>query len=180
MNLALQSMLLWLMAQAAITDLALRRIPNVLVFCGLLIALLLHVFTGRGYDWLSIWLSGLGTGFFLFLPLYMLRGMAAGDVKLMAMTGAFVGPALTVEIAVLTCLIGGVLALLMVACSGRWRMLLRNLKVMAWPLLGRAVGYPLEPVPLPREASAGGIPYGVAIALGTTAVVLQPHWPSFA
>jgi prepilin peptidase CpaA len=180
MNLALQSMLLWLMAQAAVTDLALRRIPNVLVFCGLLIALLLHAFTGSAHDCLLIWLAGVVTGFLLFLPLYMLRGMAAGDVKLMAMTGGFVGPAHTVEIAVLTCLIGGVLALLMVACSGRWRILWRNLKAVAWPLLARAVGYQLEPVSLPRGTSAGGIPYGVAIALGTAAVVLEPHWPAFA
>ncbi len=175
MNQALQLMLLWLVLQAAVTDLALRRIPNVLVLSGLLIAMLLHLRTGTAGTWLETGIAGLATGFFIFLPLYVLRGMAAGDVKLMAMTGAFVGPGMALHIALLTCLIGGVLALLMLALNGRWRILLRNLKTIQAPLLARCMGIPTEPISISREASAGGIPYGVAIALGTLAVVANAH-----
>lgn len=175
MNPALEFMLLWLVLQAAVTDVALRRIPNVLVLCGLLIALVLHWLTGPPGVLLATWLAGMATGFFLFLPLYALRGMAAGDVKLMAMAGAFAGPAAALQIAGLACLTGGVLALAMTLANGRWRILWRNLKTILQPLLLRLAGVPLLPVPLSREASAGNIPYGVAIALGTAGVVLQAH-----
>jgi prepilin peptidase CpaA len=175
MNQALELMLLWLLLQAAVTDLALRRIPNVLVLSGLLIAMVLHLRAGNPGAWLDTGLAGLATGFLIFLPLYVLRGMAAGDIKLMAMTGAFVGPGMAVHIALLTCLIGGGLALLMLVLNGRWRILLRNLKTMLAPLLGRCMGIPMHAMPVSREASAGGIPYGVAIALGTLAVVVSAH-----
>jgi prepilin peptidase CpaA len=176
MNPAIQFMLLWLVVQAALTDLALRRIPNVLVLCGLVVAAGLHTLAAPGAMADSLagtWLAGLATGFFLFLPLYALRGMAAGDVKLMAMVGAFTGPAPALQVALLACLFGGALALAMLALNGRWRLLLRNLKMLLVPLLWRLAGVPVQPVRLPREASAGGIPYGVAIALGTVTVVLQ-------
>lgn len=175
MNQALELLLLWLLLQAAVTDLALRRIPNVLVLSGLLIAMALHLRTGDAGAWLGTGLAGLAAGFFLFLPLYLLRGMAAGDVKLMAMTGAFVGPGMALQIALFTCLIGGVLALLMLVLNGRWRILIGNLKTIAMPLLWRGMGVSVAATPLSREASAGGIPYGVAIALGTLAVVVNAH-----
>ncbi|MBB3223784.1 A24 family peptidase [Pseudoduganella umbonata] len=180
MNQALQILLLWLVLQAAVTDLALRRIPNALVVSGLVLSLLLHWRTGAEGVLLSTWLAGLAAGFFLFLPLYLLRGMAAGDVKLMAMTGAFVGPALAMRIGILTCLIGGILAVGMLVMNGRWRILFRNLKSLMWPLLCRVAGFPMQAVVIDRQASAGGIPYGVAIALGTTAVVLEQHGFAFA
>ena len=173
MNRGLELILLWLLLQAAVTDLALRRIPNVLVLSGLLIAFSLYLYGGAPGAWLDTSAAGLATGFFLFLPLYLLRGMAAGDVKLMAMTGAFVGPAMALHIALLTCVIGGGLALLMLVFNGRWRILLHNLKSILSPLLWRCIGIPAQAMPLSREASAGGIPYGVAIALGTLAVVLN-------
>ena len=175
MNVALQILLVWLVLQAAVTDLAIRRIPNVLVLAGLAIALALHWRTGPPGVLLSTWLAGLAAGFCLFLPLYILQGMAAGDVKLMAMTGAFVGPVLALRIALLTCLIGGALAVVIVICNGRWRILLRNLATILGPMLLSLAGVPQQRVTIPRDASAGGIPYGVAIALGTVCVVAQPH-----
>ena len=180
MNPALQIFLLWLVLQAAVTDLALRRIPNVLIVSGLVLSLLLHWHTGADGALLSTWLAGLAAGFFLFLPLYLARGMAAGDVKLMAMAGAFAGPVPALQIAILTCLIGGLLAIGMLVVNGRWRILLHNLKTLLWPLLCRVAGYPVQAVVIDRQASAGDMPYGVAIALGTGAVVLQQHGFAFA
>ena len=175
MNQGLQVLLLWLVAQAAVTDLAIRRIPNVLVLSGLGIAVALHWHGGPAGALVSTWLAGLAVGFLLFLPLYLLRGMAAGDVKLMAMTGAFVGPALALRIALLTCLIGGILAIVIVLHNGRWRILWHNLVAILTPLLVSLGGVPQTRVTLSRDTSAGGIPYGVAIALGTVCVVVQPH-----
>ena len=172
---AMEVILICLVAQAALTDLAMRKIPNVLVLSGLLLALILHLLSGPPWAPLSHWLTGIVAGFFLFLPLYLLRGMAAGDVKLMAMVGGFTGPGLALQIAVLSYLIGGVMALLILVASGRWRDSLRNLWQICQPLLFRLLGVPLVPVPLAPSASVGGIPYGVAVALGTTGMLAWIH-----
>jgi prepilin peptidase CpaA len=172
---AIEVILICLVAQAAVTDLALRKIPNVLVLSGLLLALILHLLAGQHWAPVSQWLAGSLAGFFLFLPLYLLRGMAAGDVKLMAMVGAFVGPLAALQIGVLACLIGGVMAVLMLLCSGRWREGWRNIVLICKPLLLRLFGLPLTRVPAAAIHSVGGIPYGVAIALGTLGVVAWAH-----
>jgi prepilin peptidase CpaA len=172
---AIEVILICLVAQAALTDLAMRKIPNVLILSGLLLALLLHLLAGPPWAPLSHWLAGAVAGFFLFLPLYLLRGMAAGDVKLMAMVGSFTGPGAAWKIAALAYVIGGVMALVLLLCSGRWRQGGRNLVLLCKPLLLRMLGVPLLPVPLPPSASAGGIPYGVAVALATVGFIAWTH-----
>ncbi|ELX11921.1 type IV leader peptidase family [Janthinobacterium sp. HH01] len=172
---AIEVILICLVAQAAITDLALRKIPNVLILSGLLLALMLHIMGGQHWAPMTHWLAGSLAGFFLFLPLYLLGGMAAGDVKLLAMVGGFVGPLMALQVAALATLIGGAMALLMLLWSGRWREVCRNVATICKPLLQRIVGLPMQPVPLDQGASAGGIPYGLAIALATMAVVALAH-----
>ncbi|MBA5636562.1 prepilin peptidase [Duganella sp. LX20W] len=172
MNHATALILICMVAQAAYTDLSARRIPNVLVLSGLLLALVLHLLGGPHWAPMTDWLAGALAGFFLFLPLYLARGMAAGDVKLLAMVGAFTGPWGAVLIGLLSCLIGGLMALAMLLYNGRWRALWRNLAALGKPLLLRLLGVPLQPLPLPPGASVGGMPYGLAVALGTMGYVL--------
>ena len=172
---AIEVILICLVAQAAVTDLAMRKIPNVLILSGLLLAMILHLLGGEPWAPVSQWLAGALAGFFLFLPLYLLRGMAAGDVKLMVMVGAFVGPSAALKIGVLAYLIGGVMALLLLLCSRRRREGWRNIKAICAPLFWRLLGLPLAPVPRAAIASVGGIPYGVAIALGTAGFVAWAH-----
>ena len=172
---AIEVILICLVAQAALTDLAVRKIPNVLVLSGLLLALILHVLGGQHWAPLNLWLAGALTGFFLFLPLYLLRGMAAGDVKLMAMVGGFTGPLAALQIATLSYLIGGAMALLLLLLSGRWRDSWRNMAQLCKPLFLCMLGVPVAMEPRAPGASVGGIPYGVAIALGTLVVVAWTH-----
>jgi prepilin peptidase CpaA len=172
---AIEVLLICLVAQAAVTDLALRKIPNVLILSGLLLAMILHLLAGQHWALMSHWMAGTLTGFFLFLPLYLLRGMAAGDVKLMAMVGAFVGPDAALHIAVLTYLIGGVMAVLALLGSGRWREGWRNIVLICKPLIWSLLGLPMARVPRAAITSVGGIPYGVAIALGTVGFVAWAH-----
>lgn len=141
----LEIILLCLVCQAAASDLAWRRVPNVLVLAGLLLALALHWRLGGGNALLGQALAGAGVGLLLFLPMYALGGMAAGDVKLMAMAGSFVGPAQALQLGALSALAGGVLAL-------------------CWLAVARA-----------RGTVADGMPYAVAIALGTIATIALAH-----
>lgn len=86
-----------LLALATASDLRARRIPNRLILCGLAkagllhaSAMWLHLSPMAGAHWWSP-LAGLLVGSAMLLPVHLLGGMGAGDVKLMAMAGAFVG-----------------------------------------------------------------------------------------
>ena len=159
-----------LLVLAAATDLGARRIPNLIPLTGLGIALVLQLSAPQG-AFLS-WFGGTLVGLFLFLPFYALRGMAAGDVKLMAAVGAFVGPALALRIGVLTFLLGGLMGIVIVLATGRFKDCLANLQLLLGRWLGRARGAG----PAPDFVSVGGIPYAVAIALSTLAILSWERW----
>jgi prepilin peptidase CpaA len=165
----LELALLALVAGAAVSDLATRRIPNKLLLLALLAAIPLQSAAGAVVPALL----GLATGLLLFLPLYLLRGMAAGDVKLMATVGAFAGPAATFQIAILAWCAGGAMALVLLACRGRLRAALANLRSLLRPLLMRAAGMPA--LAEPAGPSVGSMPYGLAIALGTIGFLWWRH-----
>jgi len=153
-----------LVIAAASTDIQCRRIPNVLVAAGLAGALFVQCWLRGIPAGAAAWLAGAVVGFGLFLPLYLLRGMAAGDVKLLAMIGAWIGPLLVFYAALATCLIGGVWMLALIARRRQVKKVLGNLQVLAYPALrGRGIA---------SIESAGSVPYGVAIAAGTVVVLL--------
>ncbi|MES2297148.1 MAG: prepilin peptidase [Pseudomonadota bacterium] len=153
---------------AAATDLAARRIPNLLPLSGLALALACQLSGAGGGSALS-WLAGALAGLCLFLPFYALHGMAAGDVKLMAAVGAFVGPLLALKIGLVTFVVGGAMACAILLATGRVGACLRNLGILLracdWRAR-RAAGAPVVIV------SVGGIPYAVAIALSTIGVLM--------
>jgi prepilin peptidase CpaA len=162
---ALEVALVCFVSLAAVTDLASRKISNWLVLAGLLFSLLLRWQQDDAV--LAPWLGGMATGFFVLLPLYLLRGMAAGDVKLMAMVGGFTGPLMALHICFATFIIGGLMALAIVTARRRMRDALANMQFLLSHALLRALGVPILPQPLAPGISVGGMPYGLAIALAT-------------
>jgi len=121
--------LLAMLIAAAITDLRARRIPNWLTF-SMLIA-------GLGQSFLSIGTvgpvassTGLLTGFVLSLPLFVIGAVGAGDVKIMAGVGAWVGPMPVVAVFAITQIIGMVIVLAQAAYQGKLRTLLTNTTVL--------------------------------------------------
>ena len=167
MNIApyLDTLLLLLVTAAAIKDLESRRIPNALLLAGVLGALLLHLLSPQPVTALLSALGGCATGLVVLLPFYLLRGMAAGDVKMMAAVGVFTGAGDALRIAILAWCAGGVMVLVVLIVKGRLRLALANLWAMLLPILLR-----LQRLPNPDSGgrpSAGSIPYGVAIAAGT-------------
>src|SRR5215212_8490883 len=101
---------LGLVGVAAAIDVRTRRIPNLLTFGGAAVALAYHAWTG-GLHGLALGAGGWTIGLALFLPMFLLRGMGAGDVKLLAAVGAWLGPMGVVWCALYSVLAGGVLAL---------------------------------------------------------------------
>lgn len=92
------------------TDLHSGLIPNRLTFPAIGLALLAHACLD-GLPGILFSMAGLGTGFGLFILLYLAGGMGAGDVKLMAAVGAMVGPYGALLSGVLAITVGGVYAL---------------------------------------------------------------------
>ena len=63
--------------------------------------------------------AGFGLGFILYLPLYLIRGLRAGDVKLLAAVGAIAGPVNCMWILILTTVLGGAIVLVFVVIRKR-------------------------------------------------------------
>ena len=166
LHLALVAILL----VASAFDLIQRRIPNRLLAIGLLSAVALHLASSSPIALLTSCLAGFTVGLMMFLPLYLIGGMAAGDVKLMATVGAFVGPQLAFYSSLATYCTGGVLALAIVLLTRRARQAVLNSRVLLLPLLLPKSGRPAEP-----SASVGSMPYAVAIMAGTLLVLWQQH-----
>jgi len=164
-----------LLAAAVWHDVRSRRIPNRLVFAGAVLALMLQAllpggdgFFGRHAGALGLLaaLEGLGLGLAFLLPMYMLRAMGAGDVKLMAMVGAFVGPQMIVGATIATLIAGGVLAVSVALANGSLRKMMRNSYHMALHSLLGSIGGDIVRIEAPAAAS-GKLPYAIAIASGT-------------
>jgi len=165
--------LLLFLASAVITDLRARIIPNALVLAGAMTGVLLAALHPEGIGLLSA-LGGLALGLAIFLPLYLLRAMGAGDVKLMAMAGAFLGPAVIFEAALWVLLTGGVLALVFALRRGVARRMAANLREMFY---SAAASVQIRTLPdfSAGPQTAARLPYAVAIALGVAAFLLARH-----
>lgn len=90
-NLLTVALLSSILAGAVYCDVRRHRIPNALNAVGLAAGLGLHCVAG-GLSGLGTGVLGAAIGLLCFAPLYLLRGMGAGDVKLLAAVGAILGP----------------------------------------------------------------------------------------
>jgi prepilin peptidase CpaA len=149
---------------ACIPDLRTRRIPNALTLGAAVVAFAFHAATA-GLPGLATSAGGWLLGVALFLPMFALRGMGAGDVKLLAAVGAWLGPGQVIWVALITSVAGGVLALIVAAWHGYLRTAVTNVYalLMHWRLSGVQ---PLERVTL-AGSSGPRLAYAVPIAVGT-------------
>jgi prepilin peptidase CpaA len=165
-----------LLAVAVVLDCRTLRIPNWLTLGGALIAFALNTLplspTRTG---IASALAGLAAGFANLLPAYAARVMGAGDVKLMAMCGAFLGWPDTLLAVLFTLLAGGIFALGFAAVRRSIPQLLANTgRVVQMGLLATLAGARPSSA-IEGMASAGRIPYSLSICTGTLACVAAQH-----
>ncbi|MEJ6022092.1 A24 family peptidase [Ramlibacter sp. PS4R-6] len=154
-----------LLVAAAVIDWRTSRLPNWLTFGGAAAGLLASVLPhGIG---IGSSVLGAAAALALLLPLWLLRVTGAGDVKLLAMAGAFLGVPDVFFALLLTMAAGGALALGFAAMRGSLGRMVANtrdlLQVTALAAVHRqrpATG---------AIASVGKLPYGVCVCLGTSA-----------
>jgi prepilin peptidase CpaA len=114
-----QILLAILVATAAVFDIRSRRIPNWLVLAGIVAGFAWNISSSLWWSGLVRAAAGLGLGFILYFPFYLLRARGAGDVKLLASVGSITGPGNCFWIFFLTALLGGVIALILLMFRGR-------------------------------------------------------------
>jgi prepilin peptidase CpaA len=154
--------------EAAMIDGRQFRVPNWLTFHFAVGGLVYACWTG-GREALLWSLAGTGVGLVTLLPLYAIGGMGAGDVKLMAGVGAWMGPSLTLGAFVASALVGGLFGLVMIIASGDL--------IHHWVMF-QTIGHEILSIHDPcrlaerageRKKSMMLLPYGIPIAVGSIA-----------
>lgn len=156
---------------AAWHDIRSRKIPNWLVLAALLAGCL-----GQGLllGWPGVrsGLLGMVVAFGIYFPLYLLRGMGAGDVKLMAALGAMLGMAHWLPAFALTAVFGAVSGLCLAAAKGRLRSTLFNTGYLIRELISFRAPYLTHEQIDVGHKSALRMPHAVSIAAGTLLMML--------
>jgi prepilin peptidase CpaA len=149
---------------AAVIDIRIQKIPNLVTFPTMLIALVYHFYL-RGLDGLLFSAGGLATGIALLIVPYLMGGMGAGDAKLMGAIGGMIGAKGVFIAFIYTAIVGGVYALVLILIHrqhfrGFFKKQMTTLRTF---ILTRKY------IPDPVEAGKNSpkLCYGLAIALGT-------------
>lgn len=150
------------MLLATLIDIVKHRIPNVLVAPAIAIALVLKTQAG-GVEGLLMALGGLGVGLAMPMPLYLMRVMGAGDVKLLAAAGAFLGPLGALIAGLMTLVAGAVLGLAYIA----WHFVKAVVRGNLWRNFAQRSNAAAEPCANEVAVTKRGLPYAPAIATGT-------------
>jgi prepilin peptidase CpaA len=183
------------MIVAAVIDGWKLKVPNWLTFPLVLSGWFLGVchdaglLDGTGTGGFGASLAGTAVGFALLFPVYAIGGMGAGDVKMQmgfgAWIGAFYGLAGT-EVHpgamwivfwafCLAAVIGGVIALGMIACRGQVRRNLSNTKEILGDLLGGPGVTGASENAAKRKPRMHLLPYGIPLCLGFIGYLIYLH-----
>lgn len=157
-------------AVAAYFDIRWRRIPNWLTLAAVLLGLALNWFLPQG---LGLGRAGIGiaVGFVMYFPLYLLKGMGAGDVKLAAGIGALVGGWNCLVIILIAACFSSVVGLMMAASKGRFRSTLINVGFIFSELAAFRLPHVTRKEVDIRYSDSIRMPHGVSLALGTVATM---------
>jgi prepilin peptidase CpaA len=164
---AAAAVLLAMLLTACVWDIRVRKIPNRLSASIAVLGFLFTMWQHPNWSGLGIAFGGFAVGMLVWFPSYAFGLLGAGDVKLAAAAGIWLGPMRTFEAAIIGGIIGGVLALL-------WMLRFRGVRGTATSLWVASV--------LPRtlvQARVGPttrqhVPYSVALSLGVAIVAWMP------
>jgi prepilin peptidase CpaA len=162
-----EALLLAIVLVAAVYDVRYRRIPNWLTVSGVLLGLALNTFLYQGWPGLRLSLAGMAVGLGVYFVLYALRAMGAGDAKLMAAVGAIVGWRDWFGIFLITAIIGGLMALILVVTHGRVKKTMWNLSFIVSEMKSLRPAYLAKEELDVRSPKALGLPHGAVIAVST-------------
>jgi prepilin peptidase CpaA len=168
--LATDGLLAVIAGLAAISDWRARRIPNWLTVAGFVAGCALNAYTG-GWPGLGHALAGAALAFLIHMPLFLLRASGGGDVKLMTALGAILGPHDWLVLFIVSAVLGGVMALVVILWRGALGRTLRNV----WHIVREVIRFRAPYVSRAEldiaDESSLTIPRGV-VAAGAVALFL--------
>ena len=162
------AVLFTMLTVAAISDIRERRVPNWLNATMLVVGLLAARPWSVTLDHPGVGIAGVTVGMAIWFPMYLLRLVGAGDVKLLAASGAWLGALGTLSASVWTAVAGGVLGVVwIVARQGTGGAVMAVAHAFRAPRL-------LQLRPLDRRER---VPYAVAIAVGVVIAWMNANGP---
>lgn len=156
------ALLIW----AAYIDGKQLRVPNWLTYPMILAGLAYGAATG---GWAGLGQSALGMvcGLACLLPLYSVGGMGAGDVKLMAGMGAWVGAATTWYAFCVSVVVGAIMAVIMAASRKKLAHHYTNFLLIALEWWRVRDPRKLAAIAAERKPTMLLLPYGIPICIGS-------------
>lgn len=165
-------LLILILLIATSIDLFTHKIPNWLSFGLLGLGLVLQA-CFYGFSGFGISLAGAVIGLVLLLPFYIIKSLGAGDVKLMAGGGSFLGYELITFAVAATIISGGLLGLAVLIAKGGMTPFLTRYSLMLKTLFYTGKLAPIPPAI--TEVAASRFPYASAITGGTLYVLWKNH-----
>lgn len=156
---------------ASLIDVVSHRIPNLLLAPALSVALLTGVTLG-GLGGIFASLAGLGVGLIMLLPLYVMGAMGAGDVKLLGVAGAFLGPWGALVAGLTTFIAGAIFGLLWIG----WRVIRPMVTVWYRQFVEAHFWLPRVDAGAVTTSKVNSFAYAPAIAVGAAFAVWQQGW----
>lgn len=144
------------------------RVPNWLTFPMVFSGLIYGAYAG-GWDGLGHSAVGMVVGLACLLPLYAVGGMGAGDVKLMAGMGAWVGASVTWNAFCVSVVVGAIMGVAMAAYRGKLGHHYRNFFMIAYEWLSVKDPRKLAAIAAERKPTMLLLPYGIPICIGSIA-----------
>jgi prepilin peptidase CpaA len=161
-------LLLILLIICVVTDLKERKIYNKVLFPVFVVAIIYHLVNG-GVSGFTASLLGATVGLAILLIPYLMGGMGAGDVKLLAVIGAIKGIGFVLMTSLYMAIVGGIIGLLILLF--RKGIVYRFQQICYFFVLKRQ-GVNIS-IGLDKEALSTTYPYGVAIALGSIGAIYE-------
>jgi prepilin peptidase CpaA len=156
------------LVEAAVIDGLKLKVPNWLTFHFAVGGLAFWAWFGGGVGLLTS-LEGAVLGLALLLPLYAIGGMGAGDVKLLAGVGAWVGPMVTLGAFVASAVVGGLMAIVMIAWTGQYIRHWAMFQTIGNEILSVRNPAKLSEIAAARKPTMLLLPYGIPMAVGSIA-----------
>jgi len=151
-------------------DYSQRRVPN---WLNLAILVAGFVVQAMYFGWSGMETGAMGMlmGFGVLIVPWMMHGMGAGDVKLMAAIGVWLGPLLTLYSFALGAVIGGVTAAIMILSTGRLRMACANIGLIMAKCSSRTTIFDETASAKSFGQTSQLLPYGVPLTGGTLVIL---------
>ncbi len=179
LGLVFRVLLLSVAVVAGIYDWRYRRIPNLLCLAGLVAGFTSHCGLGAmNGGWagcvagLMVAAKGFGLAALIYFVLYLLRGMGAGDVKLMAALGCIAGPMNWFLLFLATAILGGVVAACLSLAHGRFYSTLLNVGQIVKELSLLRAPFKNQPQIDLHHKAALRAPHGTLIAVAALFLIV--------